>query len=56
MPDLVLVLCVYLGLHEHSIAGALGAFLLGYFLDSFSGDVARAARVRDEPDLRAASI
>ena len=39
MPDLVVVLCVYLALHEHSVAGALGAFLLGYFTDNFSGDV-----------------
>jgi rod shape-determining protein MreD len=38
MPDLVVILCVYLALHEHSVAGALGAFLLGYFVDSFSGD------------------
>jgi rod shape-determining protein MreD len=39
IPDLVLVLCVYLGLHEHSVAGVTGAFLLGYLLDSFSGSV-----------------
>jgi rod shape-determining protein MreD len=39
LPDLVLVLCVYLALHEHSVAGTLGAFLLGYFVDSFSGNV-----------------
>jgi len=39
IPDLALVLCVYLGLHEHSVAGATGAFLLGYLLDSFSGSV-----------------
>ncbi len=36
-PDLTLVLAVYLGLHQHSAAGALGAFLLGYLLDTFSG-------------------
>jgi len=36
-PDLILVLCVYLGLHYHSAAGALGAFLLGYLLDTFAG-------------------
>lgn len=36
-PDLVLVLVVYLGLKEHSIGGALGAFLIGYLLDTFSG-------------------
>lgn len=39
MPDFVVILCVYLALHEHSVAGALGAFLLGYFSDSFSGNV-----------------
>lgn len=36
-PDLVVVLCVYLGLHYHSAGGATGAFLLGYLLDTFSG-------------------
>jgi rod shape-determining protein MreD len=39
IPDLVLVLCVYLGLHEHNVGGATGAFLLGYMLDSFSGSL-----------------
>jgi rod shape-determining protein MreD len=39
IPDLVLVLCVYLGMHEHNVGGATGAFLLGYLLDSFSGSV-----------------
>lgn len=37
MPDLLLVVCVYLGLHFHSPAGALGAFSIGYVQDSFSG-------------------
>jgi len=37
MPDLVLVLCVYLGLHHQSVGGVLGAFSLGYFVDLFSG-------------------
>lgn len=36
-PDLIVVLCVYLGLHYHSVGGAVGAFLLGYLLDTFSG-------------------
>ena len=36
-PDLVLVLCVYLGLHYQHAGGALGAFFLGYLLDTFSG-------------------
>ncbi len=39
VPDLMVILCVYLALHEHSVAGALGAFLLGYFTDSFSGNM-----------------
>ncbi len=38
-PDLLVILCVYLALHEHTIAGTLGAFLLGYFADNFSGSV-----------------
>jgi rod shape-determining protein MreD len=36
-PDLVLVLVVYLGLHFHSAGGAIGAFLLGYLLDTAAG-------------------
>lgn len=40
IPDLLLVLCVYLGLHQHTVGGALGAFLLGYLQDSFSGSAA----------------
>ncbi|HZR80851.1 MAG TPA: rod shape-determining protein MreD [Candidatus Binatia bacterium] len=36
-PDLILVLVVYLGLHFHSAGGALGAFLLGYLLDTSAG-------------------
>lgn len=39
IPDLIVILCVYLALHEHSLAGSLGAFLLGYFADNFSGNV-----------------
>ncbi len=37
VPDVVLVLGVYLGSRHHSVAGVWGAFLLGYFLDTFSG-------------------
>jgi rod shape-determining protein MreD len=37
VPDIPLILCVYLGLRQHSIGGALGAFVLGYVQDSFSG-------------------
>lgn len=36
-PDVLLILCVYLGLHHHSVGGAVGAFLLGYLQDSVSG-------------------
>lgn len=39
VPDLVLVLAVYLGVRHPGAGGACGAFLLGYFLDSFSGTV-----------------
>jgi rod shape-determining protein MreD len=39
MPDVLVILCVYLALREQSVVGALGAFLLGYFADNFSGDV-----------------
>src|SRR4029077_14975840 len=39
-PDLLLIMCVYLGLHQHSVAGALGAFVLGDLQDIFSGSVA----------------
>src|SRR5438445_11160628 len=37
VPDLILVLVVYLGVAHQPIGGAAGAFLLGYFLDTFSG-------------------
>ncbi len=39
VPNLVLVLAVYLGTKHHGVGGALGAFVLGYFLDTFSGTV-----------------
>ncbi len=39
VPDLILVLAVYLGVAHQTIGGAAGAFLLGYFLDTFSGTV-----------------
>lgn len=35
-PDLVLVLCVYLGLHHPSVGAAVGAFVLGYSIDVVS--------------------
>ena len=37
VPDVLLVLCVYLGLRHHTVGGALGAFSLGYAEDSMSG-------------------
>lgn len=37
VPNLVFVLAVYLGLRHHGVGGAVGAFLLGWFLDTFSG-------------------
>jgi rod shape-determining protein MreD len=39
VPNFVLVLAVYLGLRYHGVGGVVGAFLLGYFLDTFSGTV-----------------
>ena len=37
VPNLVLILVVYLGLRHHGVGGVAGAFLLGYCLDTFSG-------------------
>jgi rod shape-determining protein MreD len=37
IPDLLLILCVYLGIYHRSVGGATGAFFLGYGLDSCSG-------------------
>lgn len=33
VPDLILVLCVYWGLHHPTVGAALGSFLLGYSVD-----------------------
>lgn len=38
-PDLLLIVCVYVGLRRHSVGGALAAFFLGYLQDAFSGQV-----------------
>jgi len=38
-PDLLLIICVYVGLRRHSVGGALAAFFLGYLQDAFSGQV-----------------
>lgn len=37
VPDVVLVLAVYVAVRRQSTAGVAAAFLLGYFLDTFSG-------------------
>ena len=39
-PDVLLVICVYLGLHRHSVGAVLGAFVLGYVQDAVSGAAA----------------
>lgn len=36
VPDLILVLCVYLGLHHPTVGAALGSFVLGYSVDVVS--------------------
>jgi len=37
VPDVLLVLAVYLAIRHQTASGALGAFVLGYFVDTFSG-------------------
>jgi rod shape-determining protein MreD len=39
-PDILVVVCVFLGLHRHTVGGALGAFLVGYLQDAVSGNPA----------------
>lgn len=39
-PDVLVVVCVFLGLHRHTVGGALGAFALGYLQDAVSGTAA----------------
>jgi len=36
VPDLALVLCVYLGLNHPTVGAVLGSFMLGYSVDVFS--------------------
>src|SRR5438309_5209814 len=36
VPDLILVLCVYLGLYHPTVGAALGSFLIGYSVDIVS--------------------
>jgi len=37
VPDLLLILCVYLALYRPTVGGAIGVFVLGYLEDSASG-------------------
>ena len=39
VPDLILVLCVYLGLYYPTVGAAVGAFLLGYSVDVVSSEI-----------------
>jgi rod shape-determining protein MreD len=39
VPDLILVLCVYWGLHHPTVGAALGSFLLGYSVDVVSSPI-----------------
>lgn len=36
-PDILLAVCVFLGLHRHTVGGVVGAFLLGYAQDAVGG-------------------
>jgi rod shape-determining protein MreD len=40
VPDVLLVLGVYLGLNQHSVSGSFGAFALGYLQDAASASPA----------------
>jgi|GraSoiStandDraft_49_1057285.scaffolds.fasta_scaffold23177_3 rod shape-determining protein MreD len=39
VPDFILVLCVYWGLHHPSVGAVLGAFMLGYSVDVVSSKI-----------------
>jgi rod shape-determining protein MreD len=39
VPDLVLIVCVYWGLHQPTAGAVLGAFVLGYSLDVVSSPI-----------------
>jgi rod shape-determining protein MreD len=39
VPDMTLILCVYLGLYRPTVGAVLGSFLLGYSVDVFSSPV-----------------
>jgi rod shape-determining protein MreD len=37
-PDILVIIGVFLGLHRHTVGGAVAAFVLGYLQDAVSGD------------------
>ncbi len=39
VPDLTLILCVYLGLYRPTVGSVLGSFLMGYSVDVFSSPI-----------------
>ncbi len=39
VPDLILVLCVYWGLHHPTVGAVLGSFILGYSVDVVSSPI-----------------
>jgi rod shape-determining protein MreD len=39
VPDLTLVLCVYLGLNHPTVGAVVGSFMLGYSIDVFSSPI-----------------
>jgi rod shape-determining protein MreD len=39
-PDILVIVCVFLGLHRHTVGGAVGAFVLGYLQDAAAGRAA----------------
>ena len=39
-PDVLVIVCVFLGLHRHTVGAALGAFVLGYIQDAVAGNAA----------------
>jgi rod shape-determining protein MreD len=39
VPDLILIICVYWGLHQPTAAAVLGSFVLGYSLDVVSSPI-----------------
>ena len=47
VPDLILVLCVYWGLHHPTVGAVLGSFVLGYSVDVVSSPILGYQRVCD---------